>query len=425
MASKPSSKPYGGTVVERRRKTDVYYGLRFTAYGRRRYQKLGPRTDGWTRKRAEEELQNVMADVRRGIWKPPPPKAAAPPEPPAMPTFHEFSTKWIKGREQEGGRTGRGLSRTSLYNLHWRLEVHLLPYFAEKRLDAIRVEDVDDYRRRKVAAGRLSPSSVNGTISTLAAILEQAVEYDLIAKNPAKGKHRRVKADPPRRTWIDRADHIDALLVAAGELDAEARGRRGQRRALLTTLAFAGLRLGEALALAWRDVDLARGTITVRTAKTDAGERVIDLLPVLREQLTEYRATLGDVAPSALVFGSGTGAVQQQSNVRRRILAPAVARANKQLVKAELEPLPAGLTPHSLRRTFASILVAVGDDPTYVMGQLGHTDPGLTLRIYSHQMRRRDGERERLRALVNGEELAPAGTRALSTADATVEAARV
>jgi integrase len=342
-----------------------------------------------------------------------------------MPTFHEFSTKWIKGREQEGGRTGRGLSKSSLYNLRWRLELHLLPSFAEKPLDQITVRDVDEYRRRKVAAGRLSPSSVNAMITTLAAILEQAVEYDLIARNPAKGKHRRVKADPPRRTWIDRADHIAALLAGAGELDAEALVRRGQRRTLLTTLTLGGLRLGEALQLAWRDVDPARGTITVRASKTDAGERVIDLLPVLREQLTEYRAALGEVAPDALVFGTGAGGAQQPSNVRRRILAPAVARANKRLDREGLERLPERLTPHSLRRTFASILVAVGNDPTYVMGQLGHTDPGLTVRIYSHQMRRRDGERERLNALVNGESLAPAGTRADSAVRATVEAARV
>jgi len=50
--------------------------------------------------------------------------------------------------------------------------------------------------------------------------------------------------------------------------------------------------------------------------------------------------------------------------MRRRILAPAVARANEQLANEELEQLPEGMTPHSLRRTFASILVAVGDDPT-------------------------------------------------------------
>jgi integrase len=60
--------------------------------------------------------------------------------------------------------------------------------------------------------------------------------------------------------------------------------------------------------------------------------------------------------------------------VRRRILAPAVARTNERLDRKRPEPLPEHLTPQSLRRTFASILVAVGNDPTYVMGQLGHTD---------------------------------------------------
>jgi integrase len=102
-----------------------------------------------------------------------------------------------------------------------------------------------------------------------------------------------------------------------------------------------------------------------------------------------------------------------------------VGRANERLDRDGLARLPERLTPHSLRRTYASILVALGNDPTYVMGQLGHTDPGLTLRIYSHQMRRRDGERERLQSLVNGESWAPAGTRADLAAPATVEAARV
>ena len=88
------------------------------------------------------------------------------------------------------------------------------------------------------------------------------------------------------------------------------------------------------------------------------------------------------------------------------------------------ERLPERLTPHSLRRTFAAILVADGKDPTYVMGQLGHTDPGLTLRIYSHQMRRRDGEHERLQSLVKGESWGTRRHPARFRAPATVEAAR-
>ena len=98
------------------------------------------------------------------------------------------------------------------------------------------------------------------------------------------------------------------------------------------------------------------------------------------------------------------------------MLAKAAENANARLAEEEVEPLPEELTPRSLRRTFASILVAIGEDPAYVTGQLGHTEPKLMLRICAHQMSRRDGERERLKALVNGDEwqspVAPTGTHA-------------
>jgi integrase len=64
--------------------------------------------------------------------------------------------------------------------------------------------------------------------------------------------------------------------------------------------------------------------------------------------------------------------------------------------------LPDGLTPHSLRRTFASLLYAIGEPATVVMRELGHTHPGLALRIYAAAMRRDDNENERLRALIDG-----------------------
>ncbi len=60
-----------GQVVERHWKSGRGYALRFRAYGERQYLTLGLETEGWNRKRAEEELANVMADVRRGLWTPP------------------------------------------------------------------------------------------------------------------------------------------------------------------------------------------------------------------------------------------------------------------------------------------------------------------------------------------------------------------
>lgn len=83
------------------------------------------------------------------------------------------------------------------------------------------------------------------------------------------------------------------------------------------------------------------------------------------------------------------------------------------LAKDERELLPGGLTPHSLRRTFASLLFALGESPPYVMAQMGHTTTNLTLAIYARQMDRRDGEPARLKTLVQGREAVPAHHRDL------------
>lgn len=60
----------------------------------------------------------------------------------------------------------------------------------------------------------------------------------------------------------------------------------------------------------------------------------------------------------------------------------AVARANERHACEEQLLIPEQLSPHSLRRTFASLLYFRGENPVYVMHQMGHTDPKLALRIY-------------------------------------------
>jgi len=280
---------------------------------------------------------------------------------------------------------------------------------------------VDRYRTAKVRQGTLSPTSINKTITRLGQVLEVAVEYGLTERNPARGKRRRVKASKPAPVWLDSAEQIAALLDAAGELDRGAKSN-GQvpRRAILSTLVFAGLRIGELIELRWRDVDLAAGRITVRASKTDAGVRSVDLLPVLRDELAALRAsktTAGEqgnvldldahrarrraqegkrTLSAERVFPTQAGGAMNPSNVRNRVLAKSVERANERLEDAGATPLPDSLTPHKLRHTFASLLVALGTDPGAVMDQLGHEDAAFTLRVYRHGMRRDDRSRRAL-----------------------------
>ncbi|MGH2979234.1 MAG: tyrosine-type recombinase/integrase [Solirubrobacterales bacterium] len=179
------------------------------------------------------------------------------------------------------------------------------------------------------------------------------------------------------------------------------------------------MRIGELCALRWRDVDLATGRIRLGEAKTDAGVREVELLPVLRDELAAHKAQCPDTSANVPVFATTTGRTQNPSNVRQRVLGRAVELANKRRESADLVPLPERLTPHSLRRTFASALYAIGRTPPEVMDQLGHTDPKLALRIYARSMRRDGGDVERLRALVGVSEWAVMGR---SEPDETVEA---
>jgi integrase len=390
----------GGVVLDERRKSPVF-ALRFRAYGRRQYVTLGSVDEGWTRDKAEESLRHVLADVERGIWRPPDRQPAPTPAVQEDPTFHEFASQWFAANE------GTWRENTQL-DYRWQLTDHLLPFFAQHRLSQITIAEVDRYRAAKVRERSLSATSINKTLARLAQILEVAVEYELIERNPAKGRRRRLKASRPAPVWLDRAEHIRALIDAAGELDRRARKDRQHvpRRAILATLVYAGLRIGELLNLRWRDVDLTAGTVTVRASKTDAGVRQVDVLPALRAELER----LPRRGPDMRVFATSTGARQSPSNIRRRVLAPAVKLANERLEAAADVPLPDRLTPHKLRHTFASLLVALGVDPGSVMDQLGHTDPAFTLRVYRHGMRRDDAARAALRELVGLSERAATGS---------------
>jgi integrase len=138
-----------------------------------------------------------------------------------------------------------------------------------------------------------------------------------------------------------------------------------------------------------RDVDLAAGRLVVRDAKTDAGVREVDLTPALRELLTENHMSTAHRAPDLPFFATSSGRRRDKDNVRNRVLRPALERANLRLQEAGSPPLPEAITPHSLRRTYISLLLTAGADPQYVMQQVGHTDPALTLRIYAQVLKRR------------------------------------
>lgn len=416
-----------GEVVVREWKRGRQFVLRFRAYGERRYLPLGYEGEGdppWTFERAHDELQNILADVRRNLWVPPPsrrPRSRQATDEKAGPVvFGPFAKEVVRDRK------GRVSENQHAYR-EWAMK-HLIPYFGQDHLLEIDAERIDGYvtyklkeaemlaaaiergRPRRDARGMvrrpLSPVSINKTLDMLQWILGIAVEYRKrtgVTENAAVGEARRVKEPERRPVHLDSAEQIEGMLVACAELDREPRCHCDEREAIVATLVFAGPRAHELCNLLWRDVDLANGRICIGRSKTPAGLREIPLFPVLRDILAAHKARSYRSGPNDLVFPTGTGGKRTKDNLREHVLELALERTDELLVARGRVPLPIGVTAHKLRHTFASVMFACGEDPVSVMEALGHTDPGFTLRVYAHMMNRDKAERDRLKALVRGE----------------------
>ena len=383
----------------------------------------------------------MLREVELGTWKPP---RRQPPQPQKDTRFLEFASDWFALKRFE-------IEPTTASNYRNELTNHLLPFFAEHQIPEITFAEVDRYRQHKVrenaacqSRDRRRPSADGRDRRQARAPLQARQEAALAAldqhadrrarqisssghlrhaPNPAAGKRRRLKVVKHRPVYLDSAEHVAVMLEAAADLDERdsqlvtvhdprsrtyTQRRHNQtagRKAAIAVLMLAGPRAAAGGALLERDLDLANGRITVGRDKTDAGMREIDTLPLLREILTEHRAQkLREdlpTGPDDPVLITATGRARDRYNLAD-IVAVVVRRADELQAQRGGQPLPVGITPHKLRHTFASILVAIGKDPNYVMNQLGHTDAGFTLRVYTHIMQRSPQERTKLKALVEG-----------------------
>jgi hypothetical protein len=293
-----------GQVVTRTGKRGVTYAARVRAYGERHYVSLGYSWEGYTHRRAETELQNILADIRRGTWQPPQPEPA--PAPAQDPTFHEFASQWLDGLRHE-------LAPRTIEDYELALSHHLLPFFKDHRLPQITAQETDRYKAAKVREREqgtverpLSNRTINKTLTRLGQILDVAVRYELIPHNPVKGRVAKLKELPPARERMQ-GYQVQVLLQHAG-----------RHRVLLATAIMAGgLRVSELINLRWRDVDLTAATLQVPVSKTEAGLRLVhleaELVALLRSTSSPpdgvSRRTSSSPAAAATAHASATASV--------------------------------------------------------------------------------------------------------------------
>ena len=205
--------------------------------------------------------------------------------------------------------------------------------------------------------------------------MEQAVKWQLIARNPCAAVERpRV---PRKEFRVLDADEARRLLEAA----------KGDRLEALLVLALTtGMRQGELLGLQWEDVDLKNGTIYVRrtllevdgrltTGETKSGRnRRLDLPKIAVEALREHRKRMmAEGHPGPWVFCDTKGGPIRKNNLIRRWFKPLLEKAGLPEIRF-----------HDLRHTAATLLLTLGVHPKVVQERLGHSQISVTLDTYSH-----------------------------------------
>jgi integrase len=397
----------------------VTYRLRVRYEGGRPRVNLGTNHEGWNQTRAEIELERITQQIERGTWEPPreeTPKPAAAVVVSQDETFHVTASRWWKRRRLELDENGRN-------DYEWRLG-HLLMYFKDLQTAMIGAELVDDFRASKlaerefVASGGKLPGkrkplkdrSINMFLDVLAQILDDAVKYKLVEVNAARGPGTRLKLKKKHGNVLEPDMVID--LVEAGEAwenDLPAHQQYG-RGALLALLCAGGPRIDEALSYTRGALDLHAGILRGGN-KTAAGEdRMLELSWFLTGKLRGHIAREPGAAPGGLLFHTNKGKRLNPNNIRNRLLKGVVGKkradGTRGRVKGVIERVnekraaegrllvPADMTPHTCRRTFAYMSALAGRDPRFVMNQMGHEDARLSLEIYDMGKNRRNANRD-------------------------------
>lgn len=281
----------------------------------------------------------------------------------------------------EGMRAGAVLNRSgdrfkpaSIRGYEQTLRDYIYPALGGARLGELQRNDVQDLVERIMASGA-QPSTVRNAIMPLRVICRRARARGQIPYNPVDGVE--LPAVRGRRDRVADPVEAAALLAALEPRD----------RVVWSTALYAGLRLGELMALHTEDIDLDRGVIEVRrgwdqyegeqTPKSRAGERRVPIVAVLRPEL---EAAVEPRQDDSLVFGRTADKPFSPSTLDAR-----AARAWK---AAGLRPI--GL--HECRHTFASLMIAAGVNAKALQTFMGHASITITLDRYGHLFPGAEGE---------------------------------
>lgn len=239
-----------------------------------------------------------------------------------------------------------------------RIGTHLMPLYKARKLASFRRVELQDMLDAKARAG-LSYSVVAHLRWDLRQILRMAVEEELLSRNAAELLFVPREAKRPEHT----AMNFEQIRTCLESLPT-------RERLVVKFAVLAGLRPGEILALQWRHLLDTHADIRQRiyrgridTPKTRRSTRHAALSAGLLADIRDWKSLASLRGPNDWVFPSRNGKTPlSRDNLSRRHMAPALASVGLGWVDF-----------HVMRRTHATLMNEIHDDPKLVADQLGHT----------------------------------------------------
>lgn len=287
-------------------------------------------------------------------------------------TFAEYAAEWV---EHYAGRTARGLREETRRDYRRAIERRAVPFFGRMRLAEIEPRDVKRYMATVRAEG-LAANTVRLALAPVKALLATAVEEGLIRSNPSVGL--RVAGQATGADEEPEAERVRALTE--DELRRLLARVAPDSRLLVEFLTHTGLRISEAVALRWGDLDFGRRRVQVRRRfyrgsfgppKSRYGRRDVPLTPGMARRLWQLRKAVRASDEQPVFIGRNGGPLD--ASTAFRVVKSAARRAGVQW---------AGL--HTLRHTCATMLFRQGLNAVQVQLWLGHHSPAFTIATYVH-----------------------------------------
>ncbi|MFM9493431.1 tyrosine-type recombinase/integrase [Streptomyces galilaeus] len=346
---------------------------------------------------ADKWLAHIEADMARGQYIDP--KAS-------RTTFQQYAERWVAAQTTDVSTRAGTESR---------LRLHAYPHIGSRPLGSFQPEHIREWSREVEGKG-LAASYRRVIFANVSAVFTAAVDDGLISKNPCRAASVKAPAMVPSRVRPWTAERVFAVRAALPEY----------YRAMVDVGGGCGLRQGEIFGLPVDEVGFLTGWLHVgyqvklvdgqavfappkrgKVRDVPLPECVGQALAAHMKRFPPRDVTLPWLAPGGrrvtkkLLFTASEGGALVRNNFNVQAWKPALVAAGV-LPKPErgqrvAEAREDGM--HALRHFYASVLLDAGENVKALSGYLGHSDPGFTLRVYTHLMPRSES---RTRKAVDG-----------------------